>query len=146
MSRPRCPSSWSLQQRLDHYSVRDPETGCVLWTGSRNANGYGLFCHGGHGLAHRAAWAARHGPIPKGQLVCHRCDVRTCINPDHLFLGTQKDNMADKAAKAGSRRRANEGPKPRPSRAHDIMRIQLWGKEFVTRILAIRPLPTDPSV
>src|SRR4029077_7815763 len=143
MSRPRCPSTWSLQQRLDHYSVRDPATGCILWTASRNANGYGVFCHGNHRLAHRAAWAARHGAIPKGQLVCHRCDVRPCINPEHLFLGTQKDNMADKAAKAGDRRRAKEGPRRRSSKARDIMRIQLWVKEFLTRVLAIRPLPTD---
>ena len=91
-----------LQQRLARHSVTDPETGCILWTGSRTTNGYGQVRWNGRvWRAHRAAWLARHGPIRKGLCVCHRCDVRPCINPDHLFLGTQKDNMADLAAKKG---------------------------------------------
>jgi hypothetical protein len=84
---------------------------------------------------------AKHGPIPPGLCVLHRCDVRPCINPDHLFLGTQKDNMADLAAKRGHERRPHDGgPEWRPSKAPEIMRIRMYGHEFVTRVLAVRPM------
>jgi hypothetical protein len=145
------PRHWSLKQRLEHRSVPDPETGCILWTGCRTTNGYGgLNFRRRHLQAHRASWIAHHGPIPKGLLVCHRCDVRTCINPDHLFLGTQKENMQDKVAKQGHERRTEPGPERRPSKAPEIMRLEMFGREFVTRVLAVRPLadraaPSQPA-
>src|SRR5262245_44026943 len=144
----QCPRHWTLQQRLCHYSIRDRKTGCVLWTGSRTTNGYGgINFKGRHWQAHRASWTVHRGLIPEGLLVCHRCDVRTCINPEHLFLGTQKENMADKVAKQGHERRTEVGPERRPSKAPEIMRIEMLGREFVTRVLAIRPLPdVDPKL
>jgi hypothetical protein len=145
MPRLRYPKHWTLRQRLDDRSVLDPKTGCLLWTGVRSTNGYGLLGHAGlRWQAHRASWTLHRGPIPQGLLVCHRCDVRTCINPDHLFIGTQKDNMADKVAKQGHERRTEEGPERRPSKAPEIMRIEMLGREFVTRVLAIRPLKPPP--
>jgi hypothetical protein len=84
---------------------------------------------------------AKHGPIPPGLCVLHRRDVRPCINPDHLYLGTQKDNMADLTAKRGHERRPHDGgPERRPSKAPEIMRIRMYGHEFVTRVLAVRPM------
>jgi hypothetical protein len=142
MSNPQPLPNVLLQQRLARDSVVDPDTGCILWTGSRNTGGYGqVRWHGRMWLTHRAAWMAQHGPIPAGLGVLHRCDVRPCLNTDHLFLGTQKDNMADMAAKRGHERRAHDGgPERRPSKAPEIIRIQLRGQEFVARVLAIRPL------
>lgn len=71
-------------------------SGCWLWTASKSRTGYGLASYKGKTwLAHRASWTATNGAIPEGKLVLHKCDVRACINPDHLFLGSYKDNMDD---------------------------------------------------
>src|SRR3954454_11732691 len=90
--------------------------------------------------AHRAAWTAANGPIPKGMCICHRCDVRACVNPRHLFLGTHRENMADMAAKIRRKRGIEDGPERRPEKSPEILRLYLFGREFVTRVLAIRPL------
>jgi hypothetical protein len=74
--------------------------GCWIWTGSRNQWDYGLLRIRGKALqAHRQSYEWAHGPIPKGLLVLHRCDNPPCCNPAHLWLGTDKDNCADKMAK-----------------------------------------------
>lgn len=76
--------------------------GCWEWTGSRNpVNGYGQFHPTKHTnyRAHRFAYEVSVGPIPPGMLVMHACDNRRCVNPAHLSLGTQLDNMRDAVAK-----------------------------------------------
>jgi hypothetical protein len=76
------------------------KTECVEWSGCRTKHGYGKATfNGGWKLAHRAAWEDRHGPIPNGLCVLHRCDNPPCINTDHLFLGTPKDNAVDRTNK-----------------------------------------------
>lgn len=74
---------------------------CHLWSGSvRNDAGYGQFWDGERiVLAHRAAWMFAHGPIPTGRRVLHTCDTPLCVRDDHLFLGSQADNLADMRAK-----------------------------------------------
>lgn len=74
-----------------------PSPGCVLWTGYVDKNSYGK-ASGGR-WAHRLAWEKANGPIPRGLWVLHRCDNPPCVNPDHLFLGTNQENQLDCGAK-----------------------------------------------
>lgn len=72
------------------------ESGCWLWLAASNLKGYGYFWFGEYGhAAHRAAWIIYRGPIPAGMHVLHKCDTPSCVNPNHLFLGTQQDNTDD---------------------------------------------------
>lgn len=75
--------------------VEKTET-CWLWHGSIGKNGYGITRYKGKTMtAHRMAWTLTHGEIPDGLCILHKCDVRVCVNPDHLFLGTYQDNATD---------------------------------------------------
>lgn len=81
----------------------EPMSGCWLWAGHCGRAGYGRFGfhRDKHKVidAHRAAWMLFRGEIPDGLRVCHVCDVKSCVNPNHLFLGTAMDNVRDMIAK-----------------------------------------------
>jgi len=89
------------EQRQDwearFWSKVDKTSGCWIWKDQLDAEGYGrLYLNR---LAHTLAWELSHGSIPDGMKICHSCDVRSCVRIDHLFIGTQKDNMNDAALK-----------------------------------------------
>lgn len=89
----------SLADRF--WAKVEKSDGCWLWLASKFQHGYGSATVDGgrRENAHRVAWRLIRGSIPKGMFVLHRCDNPACVNPDHLWLGTQTDNMRDCAAK-----------------------------------------------
>jgi hypothetical protein len=86
--------------------IKVDDNGCWLWTGFKGNSGYGNFEINNNKKdgrvtmkVHRLSYEIFKGPIPEGMLVCHTCDVRECCNPEHLWLGTQQQNIADMMAK-----------------------------------------------
>lgn len=105
--------------RLEFFS-RPGDGGCVLWCGARLKRGYGrVKIDGRNVMAHRAAWEHVRGAIPTELQVLHRCDNPSCINVDHLFLGTHADNMKDMTAKGRRFQPDNRGRKHGHAKAND---------------------------
>ena|SRR5689334_17005961 len=103
-------SKGTARERFDqHVPLRESGT-CWLWQGYRHDCGYGLLSIKKRNFyAHRIAWEMFRGPIPDGMHVLHRCDVPACVNPEHLFLGTNDDNIADKVSKGRQPRGETQG-------------------------------------
>lgn len=135
------------EEELEKFLSRIQVSGeCWEWIGKGNCFGYGRMTFlGEHGVrAHRVSWMLFCGDIPSGRiLVCHRCDNPKCVNPDHLFLGTDDDNQKDKCRK----RRQPEGVSHWKHRftnddIREIRRLRHQGKKL--REIAVR-FNTDPS-
>lgn len=97
-----CIRKQDLQKRFSEKYKVDESTGCWVWNACKDTKGYGLFQMGQRptgsykaSAAHRVSWQIHKGEIPKGMNVLHKCDNPPCVNPDHLFLGTQQDNTND---------------------------------------------------
>ncbi len=112
----RLPWGNSVADRFVARILVDPFSGCALWRGSKTPKGYGHLRVGKDiKIAHRLAWELFRGPIPAGLHVLHRCDNSQCVRPDHLFLGTNADNVADKVSKGRQAKGDILRPtKPRP--------------------------------
>lgn len=89
------------EEAFENRTQYEPNSGCLIWLGGLVHNGYGQLGIGNRKMmrAHRFAWEQENGPIPDGLKVLHKCDNRVCCNAEHLFPGTQQDNIADRDAK-----------------------------------------------
>ena len=96
----RIKTKEELKRRFwSKVEIKNPSE-CWPWKRARTIRGYGSFCLNSKNLnAQRALWIIEFGPIADGLCVCHKCDNPPCCNPDHLFLGTDADNMTDKTRK-----------------------------------------------
>lgn len=102
------------------------DSGCIEWVKSVTSAGYGQLNNrklGGHYYTHRLAYELFVGPITNGLWVLHSCDNRRCINPDHLFLGTHDDNMADMRSKGRSEKIGEDNPASKLT-ADEVMTIR----------------------
>lgn len=114
------------------YKRVNKTTSCWLWTGSKDPF-YGMaYMNGKHVKAHRLSWFIANGLIPCDVDVLHRCDVKSCVNPDHLFLGTHTDNMRDASAK-GLLPAGENSPKAKitNAQAQKIRELRAAGLTFV---------------
>ena len=88
----------TLAERIDRLSIPEPMSGCFLWIGNVDSRGYGrINIRSRYVGAHRLAWSVVNGPIPPGMQIRHSCDNPPCVNPAHLLLGTNHDNVLDMA-------------------------------------------------
>ena len=100
----------NIKEKLELRSELVTESGCRIWLGAMKNNGYGHMRFDGRThMVHRLAWEAMHGPIPDGFHVCHRCDVRCCLNTSHLFIGTHQENVDDCVRKGRMHRGEQQG-------------------------------------
>ena len=100
----------SLKYRFESSFTKKNEKECWIWNKKLDKQGYGVFFSGKDKScrAHRFSYTFYIGEIPSGLLVCHKCDNRSCVNPSHLWIGTNKDNMADMKKKGRSQRAIGE--------------------------------------
>lgn len=125
--------------KLGPVPAHVPKLGnCWQWM-AFEYGGYGSFAlNGTHGIsAHRASWILHHGEIKNGLRVLHKCDNGMCVNPKHLFLGTQKENMEDCASKGRTRKFSKAEPKCKLAPA-DVLEI----RRLISKSVSIRRIGT----
>jgi hypothetical protein len=128
-----------MRSRLSYFNSRyipEPNSGCWLWTGYADKDGYGIYCTGSRQAktrkyikAHRLSYELFCAPVPEGKIVCHKCDNPSCVNPEHLFVGTWQDNVSDMVAKG----RYRSGGKPHPGEENGRAKLSTEDVHFIRK-------------
>lgn len=132
-----------LAERFWRHVIKNGANECWMWNGACDSHGYGIIGSGGAGpikLSHRLSFELHNGEIPHGACILHQCDNRQCVNPMHLFIGTNLDNVRDKLSK-GRHPRGEASPRAKLTEAN-VRQILLSGEPPTA--LAKR-FNTDPS-
>jgi hypothetical protein len=145
----------SLREKFLAKVCPEPASGCWLWQGLVRPDGYGAACFQGKERgAHRVAWMLFRGEIAQGMVVCHKCDVRACVNPEHLFLGTAADNARDMTEKGRNRLGEKHGSSKLTAKqvrrikamlAEDWMYMSEIAREFGVSQTTIRAIKTGKT-
>lgn len=128
---------WTKTIHERFFDKVDKTDACWIWKGSKNQKNYGMFVYKGRvHMAHRVAYMEWKGEIPDGRLVCHTCDNPSCVNPDHLFVGSNQDNMDDMKAKG--RQKSLSGEENKNSKltwdaVHDIRTSPLSVRQLMKK-------------
>lgn len=132
----------TTQERILRRSMPEPNSGCWLWLGAVMENGYGVSSNrapdrASHTeLVHRQSYRAFKGAIPEGMQIMHKCDVRSCVNPDHLQVGTHLENMADMRAKGRQPKCDRRGCHNGRAKLDDARALEIWLSEHRPAIIA----------
>jgi len=134
-----------LLKRFSAKYFVDDKTGCWLWTACKHRQGYGMIkVNRKMEMSHRVSWELQNGPIPKGEgyhgtCVLHKCDTPACVNPSHLFLGTNADNAADMVSKG--RHKAGEKMSNSKLKEADVLLIRDDPRpgRFLAKVYGVSP-------
>lgn len=135
--------------RFEAFVVRAPFGGCWDWRGCKMSAGYGrIYVAGTVHSAHRVSWLIHKGPIPPRLYVLHQCDQPACTNPEHLFLGTCKDNVQDSVKKGRAIRSPGEHNGQAKLTAATVLKIRSEYKPFkvTKKMLARRYGVSEPAI
>lgn len=119
--------AWATDSLLLRFvtKVHEATSGCLEWQGAKNRSGYGVInCGDRTRLAHRVAYRLYVGPVPDGMQVCHSCDNPSCVNPDHLWAGTNMDNVKDRDQKGRQPKGMNHGKVKFPTEVIEAVRAE----------------------
>ena len=136
---PYGPFAESATAETKFWALCEKKSGCWGWKGRRNKNGYGgLSIDGKEVLAHRLSYEINVGTIPAGMCVCHWCDNPPCTNPEHLFVATHRENIADRTVKGRGGNHKGEANGRAKLGRDDVSRIRLMFRtgEYTKRKLS----------